>query len=97
MDTRIVHYKFITRVNPKYPVTYQVTEFSRQRNKRNIVPTNTRSKKTKNEDILLVDHIVRRRGRKVLIRWLGYGPEHDTWEDMSPRLSTAQHDKQKIQ
>ena len=32
-------------------------------------------------DQYLVEKIVARRGGKVRVRWLGFGPEHDTWEE----------------
>jgi Integrase core domain len=30
-----------------------------------------------------IDKVLQRRGKKVKVRWLGYGPEHDQWIDAS--------------
>ena len=39
--------------------------------------------KTNFPDRYLVEKIVKRRGDKVLIRWLGFSSDHDTWENVS--------------
>jgi hypothetical protein len=30
-----------------------------------------------------IDKVLRRKGNKLFVRWLGYGPEHDSWIDKS--------------
>jgi Integrase core domain len=30
-----------------------------------------------------IDRVLRRKGNKLFVRWLGYGPEHDSWIDKS--------------
>lgn len=37
--------------------------------------------KVVNPDVFLVEKVLRRKGNKVLIRWLGFDSTHDSWED----------------
>ncbi|KAJ8909474.1 hypothetical protein NQ315_014891 [Exocentrus adspersus] len=37
--------------------------------------------KTNNSDIYLVEKVLRRKGRKVYVRWLGFNKSHDSWID----------------
>lgn len=37
----------------------------------------------KHSDVYLVEKILRRRGRKVYVKWLGYDSTHNTWENES--------------
>lgn len=76
----------IHAINPKYPVTYKLSDYYGEE----IIKGSfyeEELQKTKNHDVFLVEKILRRRGNKVLIRWLGYGPEHDTWEEASNFLN----------
>ena len=35
--------------------------------------------KTKFGDVYLIEKILKRKGEKVLVRWLGYDKSHDSW------------------
>jgi hypothetical protein len=37
--------------------------------------------KTKFDDVFFVEKVLRRKGDKMLVRWLGYDKSHDTWID----------------
>ena len=46
----------------------------------------------KTNEVYLVDRILKSRGNKRLIRWKGYGKEHDSWveaKDINPVASTS--------
>lgn len=42
--------------------------------------------KTKQPDVFLVEKILRRKGDKVLVRWLGFDKSHDSWIDKNNSL-----------
>lgn len=69
----------IKAVNRKYPPTYRLTTAD---GLHDILGTYYESElqKTKQADVYIVDHIVRRRGNRVLVKWLGYPSSHNSWE-----------------
>lgn len=72
----------IRAVNRKHPVTYKLSNFDGTVE----IPGTyyeLELQETKNSDIYMVEKILKRRGNMVLVRWAGYGPEHDTWEPVS--------------
>ena len=36
-----------------------------------------------------IDKYIKERGKKVLVRWLGYGPEYDSWINKSDVIDYA--------
>ncbi|KAJ8912554.1 hypothetical protein NQ315_006626 [Exocentrus adspersus] len=39
--------------------------------------------KTSNPDIFLVEKVLKRKGKKVFVRWLGFDKSHDSWIDIT--------------
>ncbi|KAJ8911384.1 hypothetical protein NQ315_013519 [Exocentrus adspersus] len=39
--------------------------------------------KTSNPDIYLVEKVLKRKGKKVYVRWLGFDQSHDSWIDIT--------------
>ena len=33
----------------------------------------------KKQDEFLIEKVLKKKGKKILVKWLGYGPEHNSW------------------
>ncbi len=69
----------IAEICPTAPVTYKLQDYLG-----NPIPGgfyNEELRKTDFHDIYLVEKIVKRRGNRVLVKWLGFPNSHNTWED----------------
>lgn len=72
----------IHSVNKKYPESYRLSNYYGTE----IIKGSFYKEElqlTKNWNLHLVEKILKRKGSKVLVRWFGYGPESDSWEDKS--------------
>jgi len=70
----------IAEVCPTAPVTYKIRDYLGE-----LIPGgfyNEELRKTDFPDIYLVEKIVRRRGNRVLVKWLGFPNAHNTWENV---------------
>jgi hypothetical protein len=38
--------------------------------------------KTKHTDVYLVEKVIKRKGDKLFVKWLGYPPSHNSWLDI---------------
>lgn len=71
----------IQSVQPTIPTTYRVKDY-----KNNAVEGSFYGhelKKAKLTDVYLVEKVLRKKGDKVLVRWLGFDGTHDTWINKS--------------
>lgn len=67
----------ITSVNNKFPVTYQLKDM-----KQNPIAGQFYEKelqKTKSPDSYLVEKVLKKRGAKVFVKWLGFPPSENSW------------------
>jgi hypothetical protein len=35
----------------------------------------------KNQDEFLIEKVLKKKGKKILVKWVGYGPEQNSWID----------------
>lgn len=70
----------VTAVNRKIPTTYKLSNYFGDED---IIGSfyEQELQKTKNDDLFLIEKIIQKRGKKVLVRFAGYGKERDTWID----------------
>lgn len=66
-------------INVKYPVTYKLSNYDGSEIIKGAFYEHE-LQKTKNNDVWLVEKVLKKKGNKVLVRWYGFGSEHDTWE-----------------
>jgi len=69
----------IDKILPTTPVTYQLKDFKGNRLEGGFY--NEELQRAKHKDIYLVEKIVKRRGNKCLVKWYGFPPSENTWED----------------
>jgi Chromo (CHRromatin Organisation MOdifier) domain len=69
---------------PRNPVVYRIKDLNNEI-LQGVFYEHELQKIIKTDDVYKIDHIIRKRiknGRKeYLIRWLGFGPDFDTWEN----------------
>lgn len=68
-------------VQPTIPITYKVKDY-----RNNVIEGSFYGhelKKAKFTDVYLVEKVLRRKGDKVLVRWLGFDGSHDSWINKS--------------
>lgn len=69
----------IVKVIPTEPVTYHLSDLNGDRIKGCFYGYELQ--KTKITDVYLVEKIIRRKGNKVLVKWLGFDDSHSSWID----------------
>lgn len=69
----------IDQVLPTSPVTYELRDF--RGNKIEGCFYGQELQKAKHKDVYLVERIVKRKGNKVLVKWLGFPSSENTWEN----------------
>lgn len=67
----------IVKVIPTEPITYHIADLSGERIKGGFYENELQ--KTQNTDVYLVEKIIRRKGNKVLVKWLGFDDSHSSW------------------
>lgn len=74
----------ITKIQFTQPVTYLLKDY----NKNEIAGAfyEPELQKVKQPDVYLVEKIVKRRGDKVLVKWLGFDESHNTWQNKDKLL-----------
>ena len=45
--------------------------------------------KTKNENVFLVEKILKTKGDKCYVKWLGFGKEHNSWIDKKDMIKNS--------
>ncbi|XP_044019469.1 uncharacterized protein LOC122859854 [Aphidius gifuensis] len=71
----------ITKVLNTIPITYKLADY--QDNNVEGCFYQEELSPVRYPDIYLVEKILKKRKNKVLVRWLGFDSEHDTWENES--------------
>ncbi|XP_044019492.1 uncharacterized protein LOC122859874 [Aphidius gifuensis] len=71
----------ITKVLNTIPITYKLADY--QDNNVEGCFYQGELSPVRYPDIYLVEKILKKRKNKVLVRWLGFDSEHDTWENES--------------
>lgn len=69
----------ITAVNKKIPITYKISNYEGTEEIKGTF-YEPELQKTSEKDVFLVQKVLKKRGNKVLIRWLGYPQLEDSWE-----------------
>jgi hypothetical protein len=68
--------------NSRKPTTYHITEYDTGEEVKGSF-YNEELQRVKHPDVHLIDHVIKEKGRgdkkQYLVRWLGYGPESDSW------------------
>lgn len=59
------------------PITYLLNDYKNQEIKGSVYAEELQL--TKHSDIFLVEKIIRRRNGRAYVKWLGFGPEHNSW------------------
>lgn len=67
----------ITRILPTEPVTYRLVDLNDQEVKGCFYEYELQQ--TKLTDVYLIERIVRRKGNKLLVKWLGFDDSHSSW------------------
>lgn len=67
----------ITSVQPTIPPTYKLQDYKDKDISGSFYGHEL--KKAKIGDVYLVEKVIRRKGDRVLVRWLGFDKSHDTW------------------
>lgn len=70
----------IIKVHPTRPVTYSLEDYRGQPIKGTFYEHEL--SKTNFPDTYLAEKILKRRGDRVLVKWLGFDKSHNTWEDL---------------
>lgn len=67
----------IRKIQQTTPITYLLVDYSGE----NINGTfyAEELKITKDSKLYLIERIIRKKGNKVYVKWLGFGPEHNSW------------------
>lgn len=74
----------IIKVIPTEPITYHLADLNGERIKGCFYEHELQ--KTKNIDVYLVEKIIKRKGNKVLVKWLGFDESHNSWINASDVL-----------
>lgn len=74
----------IVKVKPTEPITYHLADLNGERIKGCFYEHELQ--KTKNTDVYLVEKIIKRKGNKVLVKWLGFDESHNSWINASDVL-----------
>lgn len=69
----------IVRILPTQPVTYHLNDLNNT--KINGCFYEHELLKTKNKDVYLVDRIIKRKGNKLFVKWLGFDEQKNSWID----------------
>lgn len=67
----------VSRVSPTNPVTYHLKDYKNEKIKGGFYEQELL--KAKYPDVYLIEKVLQRRGDKVLIKWLGFDKEHNSW------------------
>lgn len=59
------------------PITYLLADYQNREIKGSVYAEELQS--VKHPDVYLVEKIIRRRNGQVYVKWLGFGPEHNSW------------------
>lgn len=74
----------VKKVAPTEPITYHLSDLNGNEIKGCFYEYELQ--KTKNTDIYLVEKIIRRKGNKVYVKWLGFDDSHSSWINASDVL-----------
>lgn len=69
----------VTRILPTEPITYRLVDLDDKEIKGCFYEHELQ--KTKRTDIYLIEKVIRRKGNKVLVKWLGFDDSHSSWID----------------
>lgn len=69
----------ITKILPTHPITYRLHDLNNV-NIKGCFYTHE-LQKTQNKDIYLVEKIIRRKGKKIFVKWLGFDDKENSWID----------------
>lgn len=67
----------IVKVSPTEPITYHIVDLDGDRIKGGFYESELQ--KTNLTDVYLVEKIIRRKGNKVFVKWLGFDDKHSSW------------------
>lgn len=59
------------------PITYLLVDYQNREIKGSVYPEELQL--VENPDVYLVEKIIRRRNGNAYVKWLGFGPEHNSW------------------
>lgn len=59
------------------PITYLLNDYQNREIKGSVYAEQLQL--AKHPDVYLVEKIIRRRNGKAYVKWLGFGPEHNSW------------------
>lgn len=69
----------IARISPTEPVTYRLIDLNDNEIKGSFYEYELQQ--TKLTDVYLVEKVIRRKGNKLLVKWLGFDNSHSSWID----------------
>lgn len=67
----------VVKISPTEPITYRLADMDGERIKGCFYEQELQ--KTQITDVYLVEKIIRRKGNKVLVKWLGFDDTHSSW------------------
>lgn len=67
----------IVKVISTEPITYHISDLNGERIKGCFYEDELQ--KTKNSDVYLAEKVIKRKGKKVLVKWLGFDDSHNSW------------------
>lgn len=69
----------VSKILPTDPITYQITDINGHEIKGCFYEHELL--KTRNKDIYLVEKVIKKKGRKIFVKWLGFDQTHNSWID----------------
>ncbi|KAG5895681.1 hypothetical protein JTB14_027004 [Gonioctena quinquepunctata] len=67
----------VVKVNSTYPPTYILEDMDKNPIQGSFYEAELQ--KTQNPDVYLVEKMLKRKGRNVFVKWLGFSNEHNSW------------------
>lgn len=59
------------------PITYLLDDYQGQRIEGSVYAEELQS--VKHPNVYLIEKVIRKQGRRAYVKWLGFGPEHNSW------------------